>query len=149
MKRFKWFFFVACLLAISTARVRAADQISSTTVRNAGGSFGGGYEFVFGNTSDGTGEAAAAKFTANTLSGGPTRLKITEIQWTCTGMNVGIVFDATTDSTATILSGQGWLKDISWIDPWTTGHTGNILFNTVGASAGDGYNIRIKAAPVQ
>lgn len=147
MKRIKWLLFVGLMVAVT--RLHAADSISSTTVRNVGGSFGGGYDFIFGNTSDGTGENAASKLNAATLNGSPTRLKITEIQWACTGMNVGVLFDATTDSTATILSGQGWLKDLSLIDPWASGHTGNILFTTVGASAGDGYTIRIKAAPAQ
>lgn len=147
MRFLKRLFVSLALLGGFALTAAAADSISSMTVTNAGGTFGGHYDLIYANSSDGTGELNVTKFDAPNLSGAPTRLKITEIQWSCSGMNVGIAFDGTSKSTATILSGQGWLKDLSAIDPWVSGHTGKIMFTTIGASAGDGYVIRIKAVP--
>lgn len=127
----------------------AADAVVTKTVQNAGGTWGGNYSWLFGNASDGTGEAAVAKVTAAGLNGAPTKLKITKMRWAVQGMAVSVLFDATTDDRVAILTGEGqWDADKDGgpiTDPWSTGHTGNILFTTTGASLGDGYTIMIQA----
>lgn len=141
---------VAFMLGVQATNVAlAADSVSTTTIRNAGGSFGGRYTFLFGNSSDGTGETAVTKVTAGGLSGSPNRLKITRIRWATNGLNVLVYFDGTADSLAMVLTGNGELDGIAIQDPWVAGHTGNLVFSTGGASAGDGYTIYIEATAVQ
>lgn len=144
---------LGALLVGATAGVsRAADTVVSKTIRNSGGSWGGSYQFLFGNASDGTGEAAVVKVSTASLSGTPTKLKITRMRWSCDGMQVSVLFQASSSDRVAILSGNGEFneeKDGPIIDPQSSGHTGNILFTTHGASVGDGYTIYLEAKPVQ
>lgn len=152
MRLFKRFLLVSFFVASIGSIAKAADIVSTTTVRNAGGTFGGTYQFLFSDASDGTGENAVTKVTASGLAGAPTRLKITHIKWSTYGMNVLILFDGTSKSTGTILSGNGELSSADGFvlqDPWVTGHNGNILFSTQGHTTGDGYTIFLEAKPVQ
>lgn len=152
MRLFKRFLLLSFFVASLGSIAKAADTVSTTTVRNAGGSFGGTYASVFSNASDGTGETLVTKITASGLSGAPTRLKITKIKWATSGLNVVVLFDGTSKSTGTILSGNGELSEKDGFvlqDPWVAGHNGNILFSTLGHTAGDGYTIYLETKAVQ
>ena len=150
MKRFLWA--SLCLLALASY-ASAADTVVSKKIQDNGGSWGGSYAFLFGNASDGTGEAAVVKVSTSTLSGTPTEMKITKMVWSVQGMAVSVLFDATTDDRVAILTGDGvWdaEKDGGPIkDPASSGHTGNVLFTTHGHSAGDGYTIYMELKKVQ
>jgi hypothetical protein len=138
-------FFVAAAASLSNA----ADTVTSKTLRNTGGAWGSNYAFLFGNGSDGTGESAVVKVSTTTLQGTPTKLKITKMKWNVYGMAVAVLFDASTDDRVAILSGDGEYDADKQggpiIDPQSSGHTGNILFTTIGHSAGDGYTIYLEA----
>lgn len=99
----------------------------------------------FTNISDGTGEANALKVDVSTLAGAPSSVKITEIEYDISGMQVELLWDATTKVPAFILSqGQQHLsfkKVGGIINNAGAGVTGDLLFTTVGASAGDTYAI--------
>lgn len=113
----------------------------------------------FTNLSDGTGESAVAKITASGLNiadgvGGTkpaTKLTIMEIQWNIYGFSeVRLFWDATTDDLAQTLSGNGYRS--YWdqgglVDPWSTGHTGNLLFTTVTNVSGNHYDITVVVKP--
>jgi hypothetical protein len=99
----------------------------------------------FTNVSDGTGEAAVLKVDVSALSGAPTSVKITGIDYDVSGMGVNILWDATTDVPAFVL-GQGQAKlDFSkfggLINNAGAGVTGDILFSTIGHTASDTYSI--------
>lgn len=103
------------------------------------------------NLSDGTGEAAVLKVDVSALSAHPdqgacTGVKIRSVQYDIFGMSVSILWDATTDVTALILSGYGKqdFKKLGNIkNNAGAGKTGDILFTTNGASAGDTYSITL------
>jgi hypothetical protein len=151
MKILKRITLVLLLLGAVGAAAGAADTVSTMTVRNAGGSWGGAYSFVFGNASDGTGEAAVSKVTLSGLQGAPTRVKIVKLKWHVVGMSVAILFDHTTDDRVLILNGDGEISekdgDAPIADPASVGGTGNVLFTTIGHSAGDGYTISMEIKP--
>lgn len=118
-----------------------ADAVTSQTLvdgeRNA--------VMKFTNISDGTGETAALKVDVSTLSGAPSSVKITRIEYDISGMQVSILWDATTDVPAIVLS-QGqqhfdFTKAGGLINNGGAGVTGDILFTTIGASANDTYSI--------
>jgi len=99
----------------------------------------------FTNVSDGTGEAAVLKVDVSALSGAPTSVKITRIDYDISGMAVNVLWDATTDVSAIVLSsGQNTLDLCGMgglINNAGAGVTGDILFTTIGASANDTYSI--------
>lgn len=99
----------------------------------------------FTNVSDGTGESAVLKVDVSALSGSPSSVKITEIEYDISGMQVQILWDATTDVPAFILStGQQHLdfsKGGGIVNNAGAGVTGDILFTTIGAAANDTYSI--------
>ncbi len=106
--------------------------------------------------SDGTAETAALKVDLSTLSGFndtlPTSVRIERIIYSLTGMSVQILFDATVDEIAWILTPDAD-NDIIFDDyPLTNnagaGVTGDILFTTINASAGDSYSILLKLVKV-
>lgn len=98
----------------------------------------------FTNISDGTGESAVLKVDASTLSGAPTDLKIERIWYAVAGMVVNVLWDATTDVTALVLQGDGFM-DLSCFGGLDnnsgSGKTGDIRFTTVGHTSGDSYSI--------
>lgn len=100
----------------------------------------------FTNISDGTGESAVAKVTASSLSGAPSEVRIDRIIANTDGMAVNILWDATTDVTAFVVS-QGANLDLDFRsfgglkNNAGTGKTGNINFTTIGHSANDVYTI--------
>jgi len=104
----------------------------------------------FNNVSDGTGETAVLKVDVSALK--PNYIgkecigvDIRRIVASVNGMSVNILWDATTDVSAFILAPGMYTLDF---DTSTilrnnagTGKNGDILFTTVGASAGDTYSI--------
>lgn len=101
--------------------------------------------YSFTNVSDGTGEAGVLKVDVSGLSGAPAEVKINKIQYDCQGMQVEILWDATTDVIAAVVGpGQGVLdfrKFGGLINNAGAGVTGDILFTTVGHTLNDSYDI--------
>ncbi len=111
----------------------------------------------FNNVSDGTGETAVLKvdvsaLKANYIGKECTGVDIRRIVASVNGMSVNILWDATTDVSAFILSPGMYTLDF---DTTTilrnnagVGKNGDILFTTVGASAGDTYSIILEMTKI-
>lgn len=100
----------------------------------------------FTNISDGSGESAVVKVDVSALVDAPTKVKITKIWYTVSGMAVQMLWDATTDVLAFALGADqtGFLDFTSFggiQNNAGTGITGDLLFTTVGHSSGDSYSI--------
>ena len=105
----------------------------------------------FTNISDGTGEYAVTKVDVSALqpnqNGIPcTDLKIERIWWQCIGMQVQILFDASTDQFRIELGeNQSGNHDYTVFGGLTnnagSGKTGDINFTTVGHTSADTYTI--------
>jgi hypothetical protein len=99
----------------------------------------------FTNVSDGTGETNALKVDVSSLVGAPATVKITEIEYDISGMQVEMLWDATTKVPAFILSSGQQHLDFSKGGGITNnagaGVTGDLLFTTIGATAGSTYAI--------
>lgn len=127
-----------------------ADAVTSQTILDGERLFIG----KFTNISDGTGETAVVKIDVSTLSRNAAGLacngvKINKIWAQTQGMSVDILWDATTDLLCeTIPENQFYLMDYSSFGGLPnnagTGKTGNVLFSTVGAAAGDRYTITLE-----
>ena len=145
--------FAALAVICLASSAQAIDTVTSKTLRNAGGAWGSNYAFLFTSVSDGTGESAVVKVSTAALQNTPTKLKITKIKWNVQGMGVVLLFDATTDDRTIVLAGDGEYdadkQGGPLIDPQSTGHTGNIVFTTVGHSAGDSYTVYLEAKAAQ
>lgn len=103
--------------------------------------------FVFTNVSDGTGEAGVAKIDISTLVGNPSKVKITRVEGNTSGMSVSVLFDHTTDDRVLVLNEHFEHDFRPWgglQDPASEGGTGDILFTTNGATAGDTYCIMME-----
>jgi len=124
-----------------------ADAVSSQTILDGERLFIG----KFTNISDGTGETAVVKINASTLNPNIfgyacNGVKINKIWATTHGMEVRILFDATTDTFAWQLpQNTNYLMDFSSFGGLPSnagaGVNGNVLFTTADASAGDMYTI--------
>jgi hypothetical protein len=124
-----------------------ADAVTSQTILD------GERLFIakFTNISDGTGETAVTKIDVSTLNPNSFGLacngvKINKIYGTTHGMEVRILWDATTDQFAwQIPQNSNYLMDFSSFggipNNAGAGKTGNLLFSTADASAGDMYTI--------
>lgn len=123
-----------------------ADAVTSQTV------FDGEREAVmkFTNISDGTGEIAALKVDVSALNtnawGKPCdSVTLDRIHASINGMSVAVLWDADTDVPAVILAPGMYTFDhgkrVQLPNNAGTGKTGDILFTTIGASAGDTYSI--------
>ena len=124
-----------------------ADAVTSQTILD------GERLFIakFTNISDGTGETGVLKIDVSTLNPNSFGLacngvKINKIYGTTHGMEVRILWDATTDQFAwQIPQNSNYLMDLSSFGgiPNNTGagSTGDVLFTTADASAGDMYTI--------
>lgn len=125
-----------------------ADAVTSQTIldgdRNA--------VLKFTNISDGTGESAVLKVDVATLTRETgtgracTGVKISAVRYDIFGMSVSILWDATADVPALILAGFGKqdFRKVGFIpNNAGAGKTGNILFTTIGATAGDTYSIEL------
>lgn len=128
-----------------------ADAVTSQTILDGERLFIG----KFTNISDGTGETAVVKIDVSTLNPNAAGLacngvKINKIWSTTHGMEVRILFDATTDAFAWMLpQNTNYLMDFSSFGGLPsnagTGVTGDVAFTTVDASNGDMYTIVIEA----
>lgn len=127
-----------------------ADAVTSQTILDGERLFIG----KFTNISDGTGETAALKIDVSTLNPNSFGLacngvKINKIWAQTVGMSIDILWDATTDLLCeTVPENQFYLMDYSSFGGLPNnagaGKTGDVLFTTVGAAAGDRYTIVIE-----
>ena len=128
-----------------------ADAVTSQTILDGERLFIG----KFTNISDSSGESGVVKIDVSTLSSNAAGLacngvKINKIWAQTLGMSVDILWDADTDLLCeTIPENQFYLMDYSSFGGLPnnagTGKTGDVLFSTVGAAAGDRYTIIIEA----
>ena len=128
-----------------------ADAVTSQTILDGERLFIG----KFTNISDGTGEAAAVKIDVSALNPNSFGLacngvKINKIWAQTQGMSVDVLWDATADLICeTIPENQFYLMDYSSFGGLPNnagaGKTGDVLFTTVGAAAGDRYTVTIEA----
>ena len=124
-----------------------ADAVSSQTILDGERLFIG----KFTNISDGTGETGVIKIDVSTLKPNAfgyacNGVKINKIWGSAHGMNVRILFDATTDTFAWLIpQNTMYLMDFSTFGGLPSnagaGVTGDVLFTTHDASAGDTYTI--------
>lgn len=124
-----------------------ADAVTSQTILDGERLFIGKYT----NISDGTGEAAVLKIDVSTLNPNSFGLacngvKINKIWAQTYGMAVDILWDATTDAICETIPADVLYKmcydEFGGIpNNAGTGKTGDVLFTTVGASAGDRYTL--------
>ena len=103
----------------------------------------------FTNISDGIGEAAVLKVDVSALNPDSRGqacdgVTIERLHYSVNGMAVSILWDATTDVPAFIAGPGQYTFDFTKIQMPNNagaGKTGDILFSTIGASAGDTYTI--------
>ena len=124
-----------------------ADAVTSQTILD------GERLFIakFTNLSDGTGETAVVKIDVSTLNPNSFGLacngvKINKIYATTHGMQVRILWDATTDQFAWIIpQNSNYLMDFSSFggipNNAGAGKTGDVAFTTQDTSAGDSYAV--------
>jgi len=124
-----------------------ADAVTSQTILD------GERLFIakFTNVSDGTGESGVTKIDVSTLSPSAAGnacngVKINRVWAQTSGMGVDIIWDATTDLLCeTIPADQLYELDYSRFGGLPNnagaGVTGDVLFSTFGAGAGDRYTI--------
>jgi hypothetical protein len=107
----------------------------------------------FTNISDGTGETAAVKVDVSALSsyqGAPcTGVSIQTVDAITVGMGLTMLWDATTDVVILTMGESDFFAfDFSRFGGLTNnagaGKTGDIVFTTVGATAGDKYTVVIE-----
>jgi hypothetical protein len=124
-----------------------ADAVTSQTIQD------GERKAVlkFTNVSDGTGESNVVKvdvsaLTTNSSGNACTKVTVTQIWWQCVGMGVELLCDATANTLIIGLSPDS--NGYHDYTPFTgipnnagSGVTGDILFTTIGASAGDTYTV--------
>lgn len=123
-----------------------ADVVTSQII------FDGEREAVmkFTNVSDGTGETAVLKVDVSALN--PSQfgkacdgVTLDRIHASINGMSVSLLWDADTDVPAVILAPGMYTFDhgkrIQIPNNAGAGKTGDVLFTTIGASAGDTYSI--------
>jgi hypothetical protein len=128
-----------------------ADAVTSQTILDGERLFIG----KFTNISDGTGESGVVKIDVSALNANASGLacngiKINKIWAQTVGMSIDILWDATTDLLCeTVPENQFYLMDYSSFGGLPnnagSGKTGDVLFTTVGAAAGDRYTIVIEA----
>ncbi len=124
-----------------------ADAVTSQTILDGERLFIAKYT----NISDGTGETGVVKVDVSTLNPNAfgyacNGVKINKIWSTTHGMEVRILFDATTDTFAWLIpQNTNYLMDFSTFGGIPSnagaGVTGDVLFTTSDASAGDMYTI--------
>jgi hypothetical protein len=124
-----------------------ADAVTSQTILD------GERLFIakFTNLSDGTGETAVTKIDVSTLNPNSFGLacngvKINKIYGTTHGLQIRILWDATTDQFAWVIpQNSNYLMDFSSFggipNNAGAGKTGDLAFTTQDASAGDSYTV--------
>jgi hypothetical protein len=128
-----------------------ADAVTSQTILDGERLFIG----KFTNISDSTGETGVVKIDVSALNPNSfglacTSVKINKIWAQTQGMSVDILWDASTDLICeTIPENQFYFMDYSSFGGFPnnagSGKTGDVLFTTIGAAAGDRYTITIEA----
>ena len=101
------------------------------------------------NLSDGTGESAVLKVDVSGLNAGLrgaacTGVRILRVHYSVFGMNVSLIWDASTDVTALVLQGDGCLDFTSFggiPNNGGSGVTGDLLLTTAGHTANDTYSL--------
>lgn len=120
-----------------------ADAVTSQTLRNSGSDIA----MLFTNLSDGTGEGNVVKVDVSAL--GCTRVAVTRIQYSVTGCELTLKWDATTDVKFAVLQGNGVI-DASHLggihNNAGAGVTGDIMFDFTAAraDAGDSYTVLLE-----
>jgi hypothetical protein len=124
-----------------------ADAVASQTILDGERLFIAKYT----NLSDGTGETGVIKVDVSTLNPNSFGLacngvKLNKIYATTHGLQVRILWDATTDVFAWVIpQNSNYLMDFSSFggipNNAGTGKTGDVLFTTQDASAGDSYTV--------
>lgn len=106
------------------------------------------YVAKFTNISDGTGESAVVKVDVSALSPACAEVDILKVMYMTNGLQVRILWDASTDVPAMILTEShsdefdfrdypgGRIRNNSG-----SGKTGDVLFTTLNHSTGDGYTV--------
>jgi len=127
-----------------------ADTVSSQTILDGERLFIGKFTCI----SDGTGETGVIKINVSALNPNAfgfacNGIKINKIWSANHGLNVRILFDATADTFAWVIpQNSNYLMDFSSFGGIPSnagaGVTGNVLFTTTDASAGDSYTIVIE-----
>jgi hypothetical protein len=127
-----------------------ADAVTSQTILDGERLFIG----KFTNISDSTGETGVVKIDVSALNANASGLacngiKINKVWAQTQGMSVDILWDATSDLLCeTIPADKFYLMDYSSFGGLPNnagaGKTGDVLFTTVGAAAGDRYTIVIE-----
>ena len=127
-----------------------ADTVSSQTILDGERLFIGKFTCI----SDGTGETAVVKIDVSTLNPNAfgfacNGIKINKIWGANHGLNVRILFDATADTFAWIIpQNSNYLMDFSSFGGIPSnagaGVTGDVLFTTTDATAGDSYTVVIE-----
>ena len=127
-----------------------ADAVSSQTILDGERLFIGKFTCI----SDGTGETGVIKIDVSTLNPNAfgfacNGIKINKIWGASHGLNTRILFDATADTFAWVIpQNSNYLMDFSSFGGLPSnagaGVTGDILFTTTDASAGDSYTIVIE-----
>lgn len=121
-----------------------ADAVTTQTIRDDSK-----YTIIkLTNLSDGTGESAVLKVDVSTLNGAPSTVAIEKIWYSVSGMNVTLLWDATTDVRIIELganTGVMCFKEFSGLpNNAGVGITGDILLTTTGHTSGDSYSIILK-----
>ena len=127
-----------------------ADTVSSQTILDGERLFIGKFTCI----SDGTGETAVVKIDVSTLNPNAfgfacNGIKINKIWGANHGLNIRILFDATADTFAWMVpQNSNYLMDFSSFGGIPSnagaGVTGDVLFTTTDASAGDSYTVVIE-----
>lgn len=107
----------------------------------------------FSNVSDGTGEADVVKIDVSALTIPCAEVDILGLWFSTDGMAVRIEWDATTDTVAWLVpANQTGYLDFTKTFPGKlrndsgSGKTGDVLFTTIGHTAGDTYTIILDCA---
>jgi len=134
-----------------------ADAVTNVVVQNDKRI----YEVHMTCISDGTGETNVVKIDRSTLlaqdGAEPSRIDIEKVRWCIQGFTyIKLSFDHTTDDVAMVLSNNGY-EDFASMgdpaaaysgtyllqDPASAGGTGDLLLTSIGATAGDTYDITL------
>ena len=113
------------------------------------------YKYIakFTNLSDGTGESAVAKVDVSGLTPASNEVIIEEVWYSVSGMNVTLLWDATTDVRCLELGANTGYLDLRKFgglpNDAGTGKTGDLLFTTTGHTLGDSYSIILSCRKVR
>lgn len=95
--------------------------------------------------SDGTLEAGVKKVDVSALTPVARTVDIKSVRWCVQGFSsVRLLWDATTDDVAMVLSGSGYEEfEYPMNDPESSGYTGDLMLTSVGGISGSTYDITV------